>query len=186
MSIAPYENDGYNAYKNQRITFSVTSLSHAALAFVVFLGGFVFIEPAPYELFIIPLLIIWFACGLSFQKGFLPLTFLLLTFICGGLLSATQRADIGGGIFYIIVTAFLATTAIFFAALVAERPFERSRIIFKAYIFSALIGSFIAILTYFHLLPNSESFLFGGRAKGQFQDPNVFGPFLVLPALYLF
>ena len=156
-----------------------------ALGLIVFLGGFVFFEPAPYELLLVPLLVIWFAFGLTLHRAFLPLTFFLLCFICGGAIAVTQKADISGGFFYIIVTGFLATTSIFFAAVVANNPMERVRVIFNAYCCAAIVGSLIGILAYFHLIPNSESYLFGGRARGPFQDPNVFGPFLVLPAIFL-
>src|SRR5690606_9303270 len=47
---------------------------------------------------------------------------------------------------------------------------------------------FVAILGvggYFQLIPGSESFLVFGRATGTFNDPNVFGPFLVAPIFFL-
>lgn len=160
-------------------------IGNSALGAIVFLSGFVFFEPAPYELLIVPLLIIWFACGLALHRAFLPLTFLSLCFVAGGAISATQKADVMGGFFYIVVTGFLATTSIFFAALVAARPQERLSIVFKAYTFAAVVGALIGIAAYFRLLPNSETFLFAHRARGPFQDPNVFGPFLVLPCIHL-
>lgn len=166
-------------------TLSTRKLSNFALGLIVFLGGFVFFEPAPYELLLVPLLVIWFAFGLTLHRAFMPLTFSMLCFICGGAIAVTQKADIASGFFYIIVTGFLVTTSIFFAAVVANSPQDRLRIIFKAYCFTAIIGSLIGILAYFGLLPNSETYLFGGRARGPFQDPNVFGPFLVLPAIFL-
>ena len=43
----------------------------------------------------------------------------------------------------------------------------------------------VGILGYFDLIPSSDLFTRYGRAKGAFQDPNVFGPFLILPACYL-
>ena len=155
------------------------------LGLVVFLVGFVFFEPAPYELLIVPLLVIWFALGLTIKRGFLPLTLMVLCFVCGGMIAATQKADVGGSFFYIVVTTFLATTAIFYAALIADKPTERLRVVFNAYIAAAIIGALIGILAYFRVLPNSDTFIFAGRAAGPFEDPNVFGPFLVLPILFL-
>lgn len=168
-----------------RLTLSTNSITNATIGLVVFLGGFVFVEPAPYELVIMPLLVIWFACGLTLKRTFLPLTFFMLCFVCGGAIAATQKADIGSGFFYITVTGFLATTSIFFAAIIADRPQERLRIIFKAYVTAAVIGALIGILAYFRAIPGSETFIFGGRARGPFEDPNVFGPFLVLPTIFL-
>ena len=155
------------------------------LGLVVFLVGFVFFEPAPYELLIVPLLLIWFALGLTIKRGFLPLTLMVLCFVCGGMIAATQKADVGGSFFYIVVTTFLATTSIFYAALIADKPTERLRVVFNAYITAAIIGALIGILAYFRVLPNSHTFIFAGRAAGPFEDPNVFGPFLALPIVFL-
>ena len=40
-------------------------------------------------------------------------------------------------------------------------------------------------LAYFGAIPGADLFTRYGRAAGGFQDPNVFGPFLVTPSLYL-
>lgn len=178
----PFKDD---IQRSSGLRVSTTKLGNLALGLVVFLSGFVFFEPAPYELAVIPVLAVWFASGLTLRRSFLPLIFLLFCFICGGAISATQRADIANSFFYIIVTGFLATTSIFFAAIVAQRPQERLRIIFNAYIIAAIVGASIGILAYFGLFPNADTFTFGGRARGPFQDPNVFAPFLVLPAVFL-
>ncbi len=166
-------------------TLSTSTIGNFMLGLVVFLVGFVFFEPAPYELLIVPLLVIWFALGLTIKRGFLPLTLMVLCFVCGGMIAATQKADVGGSFFYIVVTTFLATTAIFYAALIADKPTERLRVVFNAYIAAAIIGALIGIFAYFRVLPNSDTFIFAGRAAGPFEDPNVFGPFLALPIIFL-
>ena len=43
----------------------------------------------------------------------------------------------------------------------------------------------LGIAGYFGLVSNAESFAVYGRATGAFKDPNVFGPSLIFPALYL-
>jgi hypothetical protein len=48
---------------------------------------------------------------------------------------------------------------------------------------AAVIVSLIAIAAYFRLIPGADGFLLYGRAKATFNDPNVLGPFLVLPGL---
>jgi O-antigen ligase len=45
--------------------------------------------------------------------------------------------------------------------------------------------SVIAILAYFNAIPHADYFKLYDRAKGTFQDPNVFGPFLALPSVFL-
>ena len=43
----------------------------------------------------------------------------------------------------------------------------------------------LGIAGYFNAFPGAEIFTHYDRAAGAFQDPNVFGPFLVLPGIYL-
>lgn len=184
MSLADNPTGTRDAPKRS-LTLSIRSIGNLSLGLVVFLSGFVFFEPAPYELLIVPLLVIWFACGLTLRRSFLPLTLFLLCFVCGGAIASTQKADIGSGFFYIVITGFLATTSIFYAALICDRPQERLKIVFKAYSAAAIVAALIGVLAYLNFLPNSESYLFGGRARGPFKDPNVYGPFLILPAIVL-
>lgn len=183
--MSTFETYDTDVHRRSGFTLSTRKIGNSALGVAAFLGGFVYFEPAPYELFVLPLLIVWFAFGLSLKRGFLPLTFLLLCYILGGFMAATQRADVSGAFIYIATTAFLSLSAIFYAAVIAQNPVERLSIIFKAYIAAAFISASVGILAYFHLLPGSEALLFGGRAQGTFEDPNVFGPFLVLPILFL-
>ncbi len=157
-----------------------------AIGLVVFLGGFVIEEPAPYELLLMPVILVWIVFGLKLNRHFLPMIVLLLLYIAGGLMAITQLPSINKGAIYMATTAFLIFSSIFFAAVIATAPERRLELIKKAYIASAAITSLIGIAAYFRLLPGSDLFLLYGRVKGLFQDPNVFGPFLVLPIALLF
>ena len=107
-----------------------------------------------------------------------------MLYITGGLVSVPLANDFGDAAMYIAVTGFLAITAVFYAAILADDP-ARFRIIQNGYTISAVFVSAIGIAGYFHLFPGAEYFTFYDRARGTFQDPNVFGPFLVLPTLLL-
>jgi O-antigen ligase len=50
---------------------------------------------------------------------------------------------------------------------------------------SAIVVALIGVLAYFGAFPDAGLFKLYDRAKSTFQDPNVFGPFLVLPATVL-
>jgi hypothetical protein len=55
----------------------------------------------------------------------------------------------------------------------------------RAYTAIAVISAIIGTAAYLRLIPGgTDLFTKYGRAKGFFQDPNVFGPFLILPAMY--
>ncbi|MEM8795203.1 MAG: O-antigen ligase family protein [Pseudomonadota bacterium] len=175
-----------NAQRSSRpLVISVRRTGDLAFGITVFLAAFVFFEPAPYELLLAFLMVVWFAFGLSLHRGFLPLTFLMACYILGGMIGATQRVDITGGFIYIATTAFLAVSAIFYAALIAERPVERMAIVSRAYVFAAVISALVGIAAYFRLFPGAEGFLFAGRAKGTFEDPNVYSPYLALAFVLL-
>lgn len=150
----------------------------------VFLSGFVISEPAPYELFMAGLIGLWAVVGLRISRGVAPLLVLLVLFNLGGMLSLTVMEDLSGGPMYIAVSLFLALSSVFFAAIVEAKP-ERLELIFRAWVAGALITALLGILGYFHAIPGAEAFTRYDRAKGAFEDPNVFGPFLVAPSLYL-
>jgi hypothetical protein len=154
------------------------------VTFGVFLSGFVISEPAPYELFMVALIGVWAILGLRISRSVAPLLALYVSFNVGGMLSLTVMEDMAGGPMYVAVSLFLALSAVFFAAIIEDKP-QRLGLIFRAWVASALITATLGILGYFNAFPGSEVFTLYDRAKGAFQDPNVFGPFLVAPALYL-
>ncbi|SIP90430.1 O-antigen ligase [Rhizobium sp. RU35A] len=154
------------------------------VAFGVFLSGFVISEPAPYELMMAVQIALWFLLGLKISRPVAPLLILLLLFNVGGILSLTVMADISEGPMYMAVSTFLALSAVFYAAII-EDGHQRLLLIFRAWVAGALITAILGILGYFHAFAGAEIFTLYDRAKGAFQDPNVFGPYLVAPALYL-
>jgi hypothetical protein len=156
------------------------------IGLIVFLGGFVIYQPAPYELLLVPVVLVWSFFGLKLNRAFMPLVFLLLVYTIGGILSLTQLPSITSGLVYMITSLFLVVSAVFFAAVVAEAPLARLTIIKHAYIAAAIVSSLAGIGGYFHVIPYGDLFLRYGRVMGVFQDPNVFAPFLALPIALLF
>lgn len=150
----------------------------------VFLSGFVIAEPAPYEIFMAGLIGLWALFGLRISRATAPLTVLLAMFMIGGILSLTVMADLGTGPMYMAVTGFLCLTAVFFAAII-EESYRRLPLILNAWVAAAVITALLGVLGYFGAIPGAANFTLYDRAKGAFQDPNVFGPFLVAPTLYL-
>lgn len=157
-----------------------------ALGVLIFLSGFVLYEPAPYDL-LVPLMFVFAALsgGLKLNRHILPLIVLLLLLEAGGLIAFTQTSLFAKAAVKLLTTLLLAGSAIYYAAIVSDDPERRLRVIARAYVASAVVAGAIGILGYFHLIPGSELFTKYGRAMGPFQDPNVFGPFLVLPAVLL-
>ncbi|MDH3581645.1 MAG: O-antigen ligase family protein, partial [Hyphomicrobiales bacterium] len=161
-------------------------LTTAMVWLTVFAGGFVFIEPAPYEVAFALLCCAVLIKGVRFpQLLVLPLGCLTL-WIAGGILSVTAGGSGSDAVVYMSISAYLALTTILFAALVAEQPERKTEIFRNAYVAAAAISAVAGIAGYFHLLPGAEMFTNYGRVRGFFKDPNVFSPFLIFPALLLF
>ena len=175
---------GRPASQPLRPVVPVSSLSTASLWFAVFLSGFVIREPAPYELYMVMLTAIWMLFGLRLRAETGPLIVCMMLYMAGGIAAIPFAREMGDAIIYIAVTGFLAVTAIFYAAILADDP-QRFRTIQNAYTGTAVIAALIGIAGYFHLFPGADYFTLYDRARGTFQDPNVFGPFLVLPAILL-
>ncbi len=155
-----------------------------ALSLGVGLAGYVINEPAPYELFMVAMVAVWALLGLRVSRTIAPLLMMLVVFNIGGMISMTQMPDLKDAPLYIFVSLFLAFTAVFYAAII-EREHSLLPIIFRAYTAAAIFTSALGVLGYFHILPGAEVFTLYDRARGGFQDPNVFGPFLLLPAAWL-
>lgn len=159
-------------------------ISTGAVALGVLLSGFVLREPAPYELYMAGLIAVWSLFGLRISRAVTPLVVLIVTFNIGGMIAMTQMSDLMGTPLYLAVSLFLGFTAIFFAAVTEADP-RLYRVIFLAWVTSGVVTSVLGILGYFGAVPGVEMFTKFDRAAGAFQDPNVFGPFLALPGIYL-
>ena len=155
-------------------------IANAAIGFGVFLLGFVMSEPAPYELYMVGLIVLALLFGLKLTRTSLVLLAILTVFNFGGMISVMQMADVKKAPLYIAVSLFLAFTSVFFAAVI-EADYRRLRTIFNAYLLVSIVSSLLGIAGYFALFPGAENFTRYGRAQGAFQDPNVYGPFLILP-----
>ena len=158
------------------------SFANAILWLAVFLGGFVFVEPAPYDLFLVLIIPLWMLLGVTVPRTAGPLIVLMFVFMAGGIVATTQAAHFETQPIYMAVTAFLAVSACFYACIIAEDP-KRLDVIVSAWVFAALVTAVLGICGYFGL--TGELFVKFGRAAGGFEDPNVFGPFLILPFLVL-
>ena len=163
---------------------AVSIIGSGLVTIGVFLSGFVIAEPAPYEVFMAGLIGLWFLFGLKISRSVAPLLALLTLFMVGGILSLTVMAELATAPMYMAVSGFLALTAVFFAAIVEDR-YQRLRLILDALVSGAVITALLGILGYFGAIPGASNFTLYDRAKGAFQDPNVFGPFLAAPVLYL-
>jgi O-antigen ligase len=162
------------------------TLRLALLWLIGFAGAFVFIEPSPYEVVGVIAIILFAIGGLSVRSALAPLIALLLLINVGYGLAVTQVGDQVKPVTWVLVSAFLAATALFYAAMLGVNTQRRLELLMRGYLAAALVASLIAIAAYFHAFGGkSDLFMLYSRARGTFNDPNVLGAFLVLPGLLM-
>ena len=165
---------------------AIKSLRGGLLWLTGLAGAFVFIEPSPYELVALGTMFVFAVTGLSLRPALSPLILLLVFLNIGYAMAVVQVSDESKPVIWVLVSIFLSATAIFFAAMLGGDTERRLKWLMRGYIAAAVIASLVAIAAYFHLFgERSETFLLYGRARGTFNDPNVLGAFLVLPALLM-
>jgi len=162
-------------------------LALALVALTIASSGIVFSEPAPVDAATIGLIVLLPTIGLvSFNPSIVA--FFSLWAIAGAcaVLAATFSLDLGITLKHVGVTLYLYLAAVVFAAFVAKSPARHTELIFKAWTWAAVAAAFAALIGYFALLPGTHDlFTKYERAAGTFKDPNVLGPFLIAPILYL-
>jgi len=167
-----------------RLFRSVERLRGALLWLTGFTGAIVFMEPSPYEVASLLTIFVFVCTGLSLRPALMPLFVLLLLYNTGFSLAVVQITNETKPIIWVAVSWYLSLTAIFFAAMLTTNTAERLSLLMRGTTMAAALASVIAVLSYFRLLgPFSDLFLMYDRAHATFNDPNVLGAFLILPAL---
>lgn len=161
-------------------------LLRATLFIAILLSCIAFIEPSPHDGMMGVLVLVALATGLKLDRLLVPLILLLVAWNVGGLLSLLNVPDNSRAITYTAISIYLSVAAILFAAILSNNTMQRMAALRAAYIIAAVITAIAGTIGYFRLVPQLYDVLtLYGRATGFFKDPNVFGPFLIWPALIL-
>ncbi len=141
--------------------------------------------PAPYDLLMVLTMAFTFAVGLRFPRDLRTPAVLWGLLLLGYAFSGINALYIERVTDFLLVSTYLVLSMLFFASLVVANPERNLAIVWWAYTLSATIAAAIGCAAYFGLILSAESFLKFGRVRSTFNDPNVFGPFLVGPVLFL-
>jgi hypothetical protein len=143
-----------------------------------------FIEPSPHDGLMGVLALACLIAGVRFERHSALLFLLLLIWNVAGLLSLLNVPGQEQTVQYVATSIYLAVAAVMFASLFAHNTMPRIVTVRVAYVLTATVIALTAIVGYFSLYPGAHDlFATNDRALGGFKDPNVFGPFLIWPAL---
>ena len=149
------------------------------------LSSLVIIEPAPYDVLAVALFGFYFSRGLKIPNGIGFPLLLLGLYILANVVASIISNDPLVSFKYMMITLFLLLTWLFFTSVIYQNPVLLTKVIWQGYMVAAVFSVSVGLLAYFRLMPDSQLFLYQGRASGTFKDANVYGPFLVPVAVYL-
>jgi O-antigen ligase len=143
-----------------------------------------FIEPSPHDALMGVLALACLIAGVRIERPLVIPLLLLLVWNVAGMMSLLNVSGDEKNIQYTATSVYLAVAALLFASLFAQNTMPRLAAMRAAYVLTAAVISLLGIAGYFQLFPGAgDLFAPSGRALGGFKDPNVFGPFLIWPAL---
>ena len=184
MSALADHDDRELAGRRRGPTISYASIKRGSLWLLTASSWVALIEPSPYEISFLLVLLVFAVTGVRFSQRLLPLAVLLLAFNIGGLFSLIPWMSDPDAVRFMAVSLYLMITAVVLAAIMGEDALGRLETLRKGYLFATWCASIAGLLGYFNVAGLGESFTLYGRASGTFKDPNVLGPYLVLPIVF--
>lgn len=168
------------------LTVSAEGLVNGLLFFTILISFVVFIEPAPYEGMVALMAMAVVFARVRFDPLLAPMIFIIAIWALFGAFAVMPVTDNSKAITYYLVSIYLALTSLIFACLLTQNTERRLATLERAYILAAFLASVLGIIGYFNIIPSLRHILvLNGRAQATFKDPNVFGPYLILPLLLL-
>jgi hypothetical protein len=160
-------------------------LSLGLLWLLTAVSSIVFIEPTPYDILGVALMLVFFGLGMRIPAELGSATYLLGVFALANIVASALAPDPVASLRSLTVRLYMIANWVFFTCVIYEDPKRLLRLLFSGYTVAAIIAVTLGILGYYKLVPYTELLVQMGRVRALFKDPNVYGPFLVPVALYL-
>jgi O-antigen ligase len=163
-------------------------LTLVRLETAVFLGALlfpvVFVEPAPPDaIFAIVIAVALVTGRMPLRRVPLGIVVLLGLLLATNLLSSAFVVDTHRAARFLLITTYLVVFALWLPTYVDSE--RRARNLVVGFVTGGVVSCVIGVAAYFEPVPGRSLFLKESRVRGLFEDPNVFGPFMVLLVLLL-
>lgn len=156
--------------------------------FVIFIcSGIVSaLKPSPYDFLSLLVIPLWFVGGFKIYRGVAFILVLWCIFEIAGFAALMPYWNEADPRLFQMQSLYLFFTVIFFTLFFSERTIERAELCLKAYTVSSVFCALLGIVSYFNvggigLLWSRDQ----GRAASTFDDPNLYGSYLILAAVYI-
>lgn len=148
-------------------------------------GWFVVVEPAPFDIIFILVVLVFLFSGLSVNVAIAPLMLFLLIYNFGGFVSYMQVFGEPKAYMFVVTSIYMAVMAIFLAICIPADPLGRMATIRNGWIFAGVIASITGLVGYFNVGGMEAQWAPIARAQGTFKDPNVMSTFIIAPAIFV-
>lgn len=153
-------------------------------------SSIVMIEPAPFDLIAVAIIVLLFAVGLKVPAALGLPALLMSVFVVANVVSIIFAApgaaqSLPGMVFYAALTIYLVVLWLVLTSVIAMDPGHIMKALWGGYVAAAVIAVTLAMAGYFRVVPGYEELMMMGRAKAAFKDANVYGAFLIPVAFYL-
>jgi hypothetical protein len=172
--------------RRPRLTIDYQRVVNAAFGLQMFAGMVSLIEPSPYDFVTMLAIPIWAFGGFKLHRAVVPVLLLWAVFETAGFLALMPHWQEPDPRLFQLQSLYLFVTVIFFTVFFSERTVDRATVCLKAFTAGAVVSAIVGIVGYLDIgglaavLTTVES-----RVSGTFKDPNVFGSYLILAAVYL-
>jgi O-antigen ligase len=157
---------------------------HAAVALGLVLLGVQAVEPAPPDAILLVVMALAFVTArFRLRSAPRPVVVILTIFAALNVMAAVQVDDVPRAALFFSITLFLALFGLWLPGYVVS--WERARLVVRGYLVAAVTSSCVGVLALLGPIPGYDLLTESDRARALFQDPNVFGPFLIPAALIL-
>jgi O-antigen ligase len=158
--------------------------NHAAVALGLALLAVQAVDPAPSDGVFLVVMGVAFATGrYRLRSAPRPVIAILAIFAALNVMAAVQVADVERAVLFFAITFYLALLGLWLPGYVVSRA--RARLVVRGYLFAAVTSACVGVLALLGALPAHDLLTESDRARALFQDPNVFGPFLIPAVLIL-
>ena len=167
------------------VALTIARYELAATLGVALLGVAAF-EPAPSDIVFGIVIAVAMVTGRYYVSAVpTPILGLLAAFLALNLISVVEVIEPGRAVIFLSITVYLMVFAIWAAGFVQSA--RNARLVVIGYVFAAVASALVGIAALLVPFPGSDVFLLDGccRAKGLFEDSNVYGPFLIPAALIM-
>ena len=190
MSAVTSGNDGYEVQSppqgRRRFTFRYETLLCVVFAIFVFCGSIAIIEPSPYDLASLLFLPLLAFSGFKLYRAHVTILFLWLIYILAGFLALMPHWGEIDPMMFQFQSLYLVITFIMFLLFFSQNTKDRTELALKAFAASCVVSAIISLAGFMDIAGlRATRTAYEGRVNGLFKDPNAFGSYMVLGAIYL-